>query len=64
VAKPRGGPIQERRAKPGAKTQERIGKVGKTGNAQSVGCQLHFELRRRGDPIDPEPFLREWDRYS
>jgi murein DD-endopeptidase MepM/ murein hydrolase activator NlpD len=46
------------------RTQDRLGKVGKTGNAQSVGCHLHFELHHRGDPIDPEPFLREWDAYS
>jgi murein DD-endopeptidase MepM/ murein hydrolase activator NlpD len=47
------------------KTGQRVGKVGRTGNARYVpGCHLHFEIRRRGRPIDPEPHLRRWDRYS
>jgi murein DD-endopeptidase MepM/ murein hydrolase activator NlpD len=47
------------------KTGERIGRVGRTGNARDVpGCHLHFEIHRHGDSIDPEPELREWDRYS
>jgi len=50
------------------RTGERIGSVGRTGNAQSVGCQLHFEIWpdgfRRGNPIDPEPHLRAWDGWS
>ena len=29
--------------------------VGKTGNARTVGCQLHFEIHVDGRPIDPEP---------
>jgi murein DD-endopeptidase MepM/ murein hydrolase activator NlpD len=41
-----------------------VGQVGRTGNARTVGCHLHFELHRHGRPIDPEPFLRVWDRYS
>lgn len=41
-----------------------IGFVGKTGNAPTVGCHLHFELHLHGKPIDPEPYLRAWDRYS
>jgi len=45
-------------------TGERIGAVGETGNASTVGCHLHFEIRVDGDPIDPEPALRRWDRYS
>jgi murein DD-endopeptidase MepM/ murein hydrolase activator NlpD len=46
-------------------TAERVGEVGRTGNARSVpGCHLHFEIHRRGHPIDPEPFLGAWDRYS
>ena len=45
-------------------TGERIGVVGKTGNARSVGCQLHFEIQVGGNPIDPAPSLRRWDRYS
>ncbi len=42
-----------------------IGSVGDTGNARGTGCHLHFEIRV-GDnkPIDPEPALRKWDRYS
>ncbi|MGH2975354.1 MAG: M23 family metallopeptidase [Solirubrobacterales bacterium] len=43
---------------------ERIGSVGETGNAISVGCHLHFEIHVHGHPIDPEPSLRRWDRYS
>lgn len=46
-------------------TQEPVGKLGKTGNAVSVGCHLHFEMRRSNKRfIDPEPFLRAWDRFS
>jgi murein DD-endopeptidase MepM/ murein hydrolase activator NlpD len=40
----------------------RVGAVGATGNARTVGCHLHFEIRRRGHPIDPAPTLRRWDR--
>lgn len=43
---------------------ERVGVVGETGNARSVGCHLHFEIHVHGHPIDPEPELRRWDRYS
>jgi murein DD-endopeptidase MepM/ murein hydrolase activator NlpD len=50
------------------RTGQRIGEVGASGNARSVGCQLHLEMWpsgfRRGNPIDPEPFLREWDGWS
>lgn len=45
-------------------TGERIGAVGDTGNARSVGCHLHFEIHANGRPIDPEPLLQGWDRYS
>jgi len=31
-----------------------VGNEGKTGNAETVGCHLHFELRDHGKPIDPE----------
>jgi murein DD-endopeptidase MepM/ murein hydrolase activator NlpD len=43
---------------------QRVGAVGDTGNARSVGCHLHFEIHMRGRPIDPAPALRSWDRYS
>jgi murein DD-endopeptidase MepM/ murein hydrolase activator NlpD len=45
-------------------TDERVGAVGETGNARTVGCHLHFEIHVHGRPIDPEPSLRRWDRYS
>ncbi len=43
---------------------ERVGAVGKTGNALTVGCHIHFEIHAQGHPVDPEPALRRWDRYS
>jgi len=43
---------------------EPVGVVGKTGNARTVGCHLHFEIHVHGVPINPEPALRRWDRYS
>jgi murein DD-endopeptidase MepM/ murein hydrolase activator NlpD len=46
------------------RTGQRIGAVGKTGNARTVGCHLHFEMHVRGKPVDPEPALRRWDRFS
>jgi murein DD-endopeptidase MepM/ murein hydrolase activator NlpD len=54
------------RVRPGQRvwTGERVGSVGETGNARSVGCHLHFEIHVHGHPIDPEPNLRRWDRYS
>ena len=42
-----------------------IGNVGETGNAQ--GCHVHFELWTApgwydgGRPVDPLPFLKQWD---
>lgn len=45
-------------------TGERVGAVGETGNARTIGCHLHFEVHVNGRPIDPEPLLRRWDRYS
>ena len=50
------------------RTGERIGEVGKTGNARGEFCQLHFELwpdgYRRGAPTDPASLLHEWDAFS
>lgn len=43
---------------------QRVGAVGKTGNAITVGCHLHFEIHAHGVPIDPLPELERWDRYS
>jgi murein DD-endopeptidase MepM/ murein hydrolase activator NlpD len=43
---------------------EIVGHIGRSGNAGSTPCHLHFELHQRGRPIDPEPSLRAWDRYS
>jgi murein DD-endopeptidase MepM/ murein hydrolase activator NlpD len=45
---------------------EVIGRVGDTGDASA--CHLHFEIWSQpgwyegGHAIDPEPFLRSWDR--
>ncbi|MGH2923054.1 MAG: M23 family metallopeptidase [Solirubrobacterales bacterium] len=46
------------------RTGDVVGRVGRTGNARSVGCHLHFEIRAGRRFIDPEPHLRRWDRYS
>jgi murein DD-endopeptidase MepM/ murein hydrolase activator NlpD len=43
---------------------ERVGSVGETGNARTVGCHLHFEIHVHGRPIDPEPALNRWDLDS
>jgi murein DD-endopeptidase MepM/ murein hydrolase activator NlpD len=50
------------------RTGQLIGYVGETGDA--TVCHLHFELWTApgwytgGHPIDPLPFLRQWDQYS
>lgn len=45
------------------RTGQRIGGIGATGNARTIGCHLHFEIRRRGVPIDPAPELHAWDAW-
>ncbi len=49
-------------------TGRTIGSVGRTGNAESVGCMLHFEMWPHGwghgNPVDPLPSLRRWDGWS
>lgn len=44
------------------RTGEVLGDIGRTGNAASTPCQLHIEIRVGGQPIDPEPHLRSWER--
>ena len=49
-------------------TGQPIGVVGDTGDASA--CHLHFEIwtspgwYRGGEPIDPLPSLKRWDRFS
>jgi len=43
-------------------TGQRVGAVGKTGNARTIGCHLHFEIHVHGHPVDPGPSLHRWDR--
>ncbi len=45
-------------------TGQELGRIGQTGNAASTPCHLHFEVRRHGEPTDPEPLLEDWDRWS
>jgi murein DD-endopeptidase MepM/ murein hydrolase activator NlpD len=56
-------PAQVRRGEE-VETGERVGRIGQTGNAGGTPCHLHFEVRRRGHAVDPEPLLRAWDRFS
>ncbi len=50
------------------RTGEPIGLVGQTGDA--TACHLHFEIwtapgwYEGGSPIDPLPYLEQWDAYS
>jgi murein DD-endopeptidase MepM/ murein hydrolase activator NlpD len=41
-----------------------VGNIGRTGNAGSTPCHLHFEIHVNGRAVDPKPYLRAWDRYS
>lgn len=45
-------------------TGQRIGSIGDTGNARTIGCHLHFEIHVNGTPIDPAPQLHAWDAWS
>jgi murein DD-endopeptidase MepM/ murein hydrolase activator NlpD len=49
------------------RTGETIGHVGRTGNARTVGCMLHFEEWpdgwENGSPVDPLPDLQRWDGF-
>jgi murein DD-endopeptidase MepM/ murein hydrolase activator NlpD len=58
---PRPAPVEEGER---VWTGERVGSVGKTGNAITIGCHLHFEIHVHGVPVDPAPELRHWDAYS
>ena len=46
------------------RTGQRIGSIGATGNARTIGCHLHFEIHSSGRPIDPAPELHTWDGWS
>jgi murein DD-endopeptidase MepM/ murein hydrolase activator NlpD len=44
------------------KTGQILGKVGSSG--RSTGSHLHYETRLRGEPIDPQKFLRAGERLD
>ena len=50
------------------RTGAEVGRIGKTGNARTVGCMLHFEVWpngwENGSPVDPLPILKRWDGWS
>jgi murein DD-endopeptidase MepM/ murein hydrolase activator NlpD len=50
------------------RTGQTVGRIGRTGNARTIGCQLHFEVWphgwERGSPVDPFPILKRWDGWS
>ena len=50
------------------RTSDTVGRIGRTGNARSVGCMLHFEVWphgwSNGRPMDPLPILKRWDGWS
>lgn len=50
------------------RTGDEVGRIGRTGNARSVGCMLHFEVWpqgwNHGGPVDPLPILKRWDAWS
>jgi murein DD-endopeptidase MepM/ murein hydrolase activator NlpD len=55
-------PAVDRRER--VRTAQYVGRVGRTGNAASTPCHLHFEIRIHGTPVDPKPYLKDWDRHS
>jgi len=46
------------------RTGQYVGRIGQTGNAAGTPCHLHFEVRIHGKPVDPEPYLKDWDKHS
>jgi murein DD-endopeptidase MepM/ murein hydrolase activator NlpD len=50
------------------RTAQTVGHVGRTGNARTVGCMLHFEEWPQGwesgSPVDPLPDLQRWDSWN
>jgi murein DD-endopeptidase MepM/ murein hydrolase activator NlpD len=44
------------------KTGHIVGKIGSTG--RSTGPHLHYETRLKGDPVDPQKFLRAGERLD
>ena len=44
------------------RTGQIVGKVGSTG--RSTGPHLHYETRLRGEPVDPQKFLRAGEKLD
>jgi murein DD-endopeptidase MepM/ murein hydrolase activator NlpD len=43
---------------------EIVGHIGRTGNAGSTPCHLHFEVHIGKRRVNPRPYLQAWDRFS
>ena len=39
------------------RTGQRIGSIGATGNARTIGCHLHFETHENGHKVNPRNWL-------